>query len=195
MEERGEGMSYLLLFLSFFQVGVFSVGGGYAAIPLIQNKMVGELAWLNMKEFTDLITIAGMAPGSIGVNSAIFVGIRIAGFPGALAALFGCILPSCLIVSILGFVYYRYKNISVLQSILSSLRPAVVALIAAAGLSILKMAVFGEKAVEFENVSWSAPVLFVAALFLLRRKKWNPILVMGLCGAVGFMLHLFLLKV
>ena len=82
-----------------------------------------------------------------------------------------------------------------LQSILSSLRPAVVALIAAAGLSILKMAVFGEKAVEFENVSWSAPVLFVAALFLLRRKKWNPILVMGLCGAVGFMLHLFLLKV
>ena len=195
MEERGEGMSDLLLFLSFFQVGVFSVGGGYAAIPLIQNKMVGELAWLNMKEFTDLITIAGMAPGSIGVNSAIFVGIRIAGFPGALAALFGCILPSCLIVSILGFVYYRYKNISVLQSILSSLRPAVVALIAAAGLSILKMAVFGEKAVEFENVSWSAPVLFVAALFLLRRKKWNPILVMGLCGAVGFMLHLFLLKV
>lgn len=195
MEERGEGMSYLLLFLSFFQVGVFSVGGGYAAVPLIQNKMVGELAWLNMKEFTDLITIAGMAPGSIGVNSAIFVGIRIAGFPGALAALFGCILPSCLIVSILGFVYYRYKNISVLQSILSSLRPAVVALIAAAGLSILKMAVFGEKAVEFENVSWSAPVLFVAALFLLRRKKWNPILVMGLCGAVGFMLHLFLLKV
>ena len=195
MEERGEGMSYLLLFLSFFQVGVFSVGGGYAAIPLIQNKMVGELAWLNMKEFTDLITIAGMAPGSIGVNSAIFVGIRIAGFPGALAALFGCILPSCLIVSILGFVYYRYKNISVLQSILSSLRPAVVALIAAAGLSILKIAVFGEKAVEFENVSWSAPVLFVAALFLLRRKKWNPILVMGLCGAVGFMLHLFLLKV
>ncbi len=188
-------MSYLLLFLSFFQVGVFSVGGGYAAIPLIQNKMVGELAWLNMKEFTDLITIAGMAPGSIGVNSAIFVGIRIAGFPGALAALFGCILPSCLIVSILGFVYYRYKNISVLQSILSSLRPAVVALIAAAGFSILKMAVFGEKAVEFENVSWSAPVLFVAALFLLRRKKWNPILVMGLCGAVGFMLHLFLLKV
>lgn len=188
-------MSYLLLFLSFFQVGVFSVGGGYAAIPLIQNKMVGELTWLNMKEFTDLITIAGMAPGSIGVNSAIFVGIRIAGFPGALAALFGCILPTCLIVSILGFVYYRYKNISVLQSILSNLRPAVVALIAAAGLSILKMAVFGEKAVEFENVSWSAPVLFVAALFLLRRKKWNPILVMGLCGAVGFMLHLFLLKV
>ena len=86
-----------------------------------------------MGEFTDLITIAEMTPGPIAVNSATFVGIRIAGVPGAFAATFGCIFPSCIIVSLLAFIYRKYKNVSVLQNILAGLRPAVVALIAGAG--------------------------------------------------------------
>ena len=92
-------MIYLQLFLSFLQVGMFSIGGGYAAMPLIQNQVVTSHSWLTMSEFTDLITIAEMTPGPIAVNSATFVGIRIAGIPGALIATFGCILPSCIIVS------------------------------------------------------------------------------------------------
>ena len=90
-------MIYLQLFLSFLQIGLFSFGGGYAAMPLIQDQVVTRYGWLSMAEFTDLITISQMTPGPIAVNSATFVGIRIAGIPGALVATFGCILPSCIL--------------------------------------------------------------------------------------------------
>ena len=93
-------MVYLMLFLSFLQVGMFSIGGGYAAIPLIQSQVVDVHGWLTMEEFMNLVTIAEMTPGPIAINSATFVGIRIAGLLGAVIATFGCILPSCILVSI-----------------------------------------------------------------------------------------------
>ena len=94
-------MIYLQLFWSFLQIGLFSVGGGYAAMPLIQAQTVQLHGWLTMNEFTDLVTIAEMTPGPIAVNSATFVGIRIAGLPGALVATLGCIFPSLFIVCLL----------------------------------------------------------------------------------------------
>lgn len=181
---------YLQLFLSFLQVGLFSIGGGYAAMPLIQSEVVYGHGWLTMSEFTDLITIAEMTPGPIAVNSATFVGIRIAGVPGAIIATFGCILPSCFIVSLLAFIYYKYKNVSTLQSVLASLRPAVVALIAAAGFSILKNVAFNGGAVQTDNLNWIGLVLFAAAFFVLRKFKWNPVLVMSLCGVGGLVANL-----
>ncbi len=182
-------VTYLKLFLSFLKVGMFSIGGGYAAMPLIQSEVVAGYGWLSMGEFTDLITIAEMTPGPIAVNSATFVGIRIAGVPGAIAATFGCIFPSCIIVSLLAFIYYKYKNVSVLQGILQSLRPAVVALIAGAGLSLLRTVAVGEEALLPENVNWLGIVLFAAAFFVLRKWKWNPILVMLLCGIANLGIH------
>lgn len=181
---------YLQLFLSFLQVGLFSIGGGYAAMPLIQSEVVYGHGWLTMSEFTDLITIAEMTPGPIAVNSATFVGIRIAGMPGAIIATFGCILPSCFIVSLLAFIYYKYKNVSTLQSVLASLRPAVVALIAAAGFSILKNVAFNGGAIQTDNLNWIGLVLFTAAFFVLRKFKWNPVLVMSLCGVGGLVANL-----
>lgn len=181
---------YLQLFLSFLQVGLFSIGGGYAAMPLIQSEVVYGHGWLTMSEFTDLITIAEMTPGPIAVNSATFVGIRIAGVPGAIIATFGCILPSCFVVSLLAFIYYKYKNVSTLQSVLASLRPAVVALIAAAGFSILKNVAFNGGAIQTDNLNWIGLVLFTAAFFVLRKFKWNPVLVMSLCGVGGLVANL-----
>lgn len=183
-------MIYLQLFLSFLQVGMFSIGGGYAAMPLIQSQVVEGYGWLTMSEFTDLITIAEMTPGPIAVNSATFVGIRIAGLPGAVIATMGCIFPSCIIVSSLAYIYYRYKNVSTLQSVLSSLRPTVVALIASAGLSILKTVVFAGKAMTLENINWIGFGIFGIAFFVLRKWKINPILVMSLCGAGRLMIQL-----
>lgn len=185
-------MIYLELFLSFLQVGLFSIGGGYAAMPLIQNQAVEKYGWLTMQEFTDLITIAEMTPGPIAVNSATFVGIRIAGIPGALAATFGCILPSMVIVSVLAFVYYRYKKLSALQSVLQSLRPAVVALIASAGLSILQTVVFQGQGPGLSNINLTGLIIFAAAFFMIRKRKWNPILVMGLCGGSNLVVNLIL---
>ena len=183
-------MIYLQLFLSFLQVGLFSIGGGYAAMPLIQSQVVIQHNWLTMNEFTDLITIAEMTPGPIAVNSATFVGIRIAGTAGAIIATLGCILPSCVIVSLLAFVYYRYKNVSVIQSVLASLRPAVVALIASAGLSILLQVAFQGETFQWGNLNYIGLFLFAGALFILKKYKWNPILVMSLCGAAGLLINL-----
>src|SRR5699024_11010882 len=105
-------MIYLKLFLSFVQIGMFSIGGGYSAIPLIKNQVVELNKWLTMTEFADLVTIAEMTPGPIAINSATFVGIRIAGIPGALIATFGCILPSSIIVLTFAYLFKKYKNLS-----------------------------------------------------------------------------------
>lgn len=176
-------MIYLQLFLSFLQIGMFSFGGGYAAMPLIQNQVVSVHGWLSMNEFTDLITISQMTPGPIAVNSATFVGIKIAGTAGALIATAGCILPSCLLVTGLAHVYLKYRKLTMLQGILGSLRPAVVAMIATAGLTILITAFWGpEGTIRLSSLKIDMVLIFVAAVWLLKKKGWNPILVMVLCG-------------
>ncbi|WP_458861682.1 chromate transporter [Acidaminobacterium chupaoyuni] len=178
-------MIYLQLFWSFLQIGLFSIGGGYAALPLIQSQVVAYHGWLTMSEFTDLITIAEMTPGPIAINSATFVGIRIAGIPGALLATFGSIFPSLFIVSLLAYLYKRFKDGSTLQTILGCLRPTVVALIASAGISILNLVLFAGKGVHLSSVNWMGAVLFAGAFVILRKLKWSPILVMVCCGVIG----------
>ena len=115
-------MIYLELFWSFLKIGLFSFGGGYAAMPLIQEQVVSSHDWLSMAEFTDLITISQMTPGPIAINSATFVGIKIAGIPGALVSTIGCILPSCIIVMLIAKLYLKYRTVNMLQSVLNSLR-------------------------------------------------------------------------
>ena len=182
-------MIYLQLFFSFLQIGMCSFGGGYAAMPLIQGQVVKAHAWLSMAEFTDLITISQMTPGPIAVNSATFVGLKIAGVLGAFAATLGCILPSCIIVTIIARLYLKYRKLSMLQGILKSLRPAVVAMIGAAGISVLWTAfgwanLHGISALEFgEKTDWSLVVIFVVCLVLLRKKK-NPVAVMVAAGVM-----------
>lgn len=189
-------MIYLQLFLSFLQIGAFSFGGGYAAMPLIQNQVVQLHSWLSQSEFTDLITISQMTPGPIAINSATFVGTRIAGIPGALAATAGCVLPSCILVTLLAKIYLKYRNLSLLQGVLKSLRPAVIAMIAAAGASILVNAFWGESIASLTasqllpNISIQAVGIFTGSLILLARLKMNPIHVMLLSGVTEVVLQL-----
>lgn len=175
-------MIYLKLFLVFLQVGLFSVGGGYAAIPLIQAQVVDQYSWLSMNEFTDLLTIAEMTPGPIAINSATFVGIRIAGIGGALVATLGFLTPSLIIVSVLAYVYARYKALEGFRKALGRLRPVVVALIASAGISILRQVAFGTESISFTNADGISLLLFASAFFVLRKFKSNPIAVMFCCG-------------
>lgn len=177
------------LFLSFLQIGLFSIGGGYAAMPLIQAQVVERHGWLTMQEFANLVTIAEMTPGPIAVNGATFVGIRVAGIPGALIATAGCILPSCIIVSLLAYIYRRFKSMALFQEVLSALRPVIVALIAGAGLSILLNAVF-PGAMTLAQTDWIAAGIFIVALIALRKGKLNPILVIFASGAAGLGLYL-----
>ena len=184
-------MIYLQLLWSFVQIGLFSIGGGYAAMPLIQNQVVDLHGWLNMTQFADIMTIAEMTPGPIAINAATFVGIRIAGIPGALISTLGCILPSCFIVTLLAFMYYRFKGLSLVQGILSGLRPAVVAMIASAGLSLLILSLYGQRAlpVDLSGINFISVGIFAAALFVLRRWKISPVWVMLGAGAAGVLLY------
>src|SRR5690554_2670040 len=111
-------MIYLEVFLSFLQIGLFSIGGGYVSLSLIQNQVVDTHKWLSLNEFVDVISIAEMTPGPIAVNSATFVGIKIAGIGGAIIATFGCLLPSFIIMLLFAFLYQKYKKLTVMQGIL-----------------------------------------------------------------------------
>ncbi len=177
------------LFLSFIQVGLFSVGGGYAAIPLIQNQIVDVRGLMTLEEFTDLITIAEMTPGPISINSATFVGTRLAGVPGAIVCTLGCILPSFCICLALAFFYYKYRQLNGIQKILSALRPAVVALIASAGLSIFLLGIFGGGEASFENLRIVECVLFLLAFFLLRKFRLSAIRIILGTGVVGTLIY------
>ena len=185
-------MIYLQLFLSFLQIGLFSFGGGYAAMPLIQDQVVTAHGWLSMPEFTDLITISQMTPGPIAINSATFVGMKIAGVPGAVAATVGCVFPSCVIVTLLARLYLKYRDMSLLQGILGSLRPAVVAMVAAAGISILITAFWGGDQIgSLESARWWMVGIFALCVLFLKKLNWNPIAVMLSAGVLRVLLAVF----
>ena len=155
-------------------------------MPLIQGQVVTEHGWLSMAEFTDLITISQMTPGPIAVNSATFVGIKIAGLPGALVATAGCILPSCIIVMLIARLYLKYRRMAMLQGILNSLRPAVVAMIASAGVSILITAFWGnEGKIILAETNRLMVGIFAAGILLLQKCRMNPIWVMVLAGVAN----------
>ncbi len=197
-------MIYLRLFWAFFQIGLFSFGGGYAAVPLIQSQIVENYHWMEMSQFADLITIAEMTPGPIIVNSATFVGQQIAGLPGAIICTLGSIMPSLLIVLLLSWVYMKFRNLGTVQGILTGLRPAIVALIASAGLSLLVLALFNTSLSEIvlSQIELSKGVLadfrmvegflFVACLVLLRKYKANPIVIIFGSGIVGTVVYLLM---
>jgi len=157
-------------------------------MPLIQEQVVSLHSWLSMEAFTDLVTIAEMTPGPIAVNSATFVGSQIAGPLGAVTATLGCILPSCIIVTFLAYIYTKYRNLSLLQGTLASLRPAVVAMIAKAGVAILISSFFyrwNNKPGIPECMCENDPLFLQGHLYFLEKMKMNPILVMVLCGVAN----------
>lgn len=188
-------MSTLLkLFFSFIRVGLFSVGGGYAAIPLIQNQIVEVYQLMTISEFTDLITIAEMTPGPISINSSTFVGIRLAGPFGALVCTIGCILPSFILCLTLAHFYYKYRSFQGVQIVLAALRPAVVALIGSAGVSILILSLFNSS-LDYIEMSNFRPVeffLFAGSLFSLRkfRHKVSGVKIIFGSGIVGTLIYL-----
>ena len=184
-------MIYLELFWSFLQIGLFSIGGGYAAMPLIQNQVVDLHPWLTMTQFADIMTIAEMTPGPIAINSATFVGIQIAGLPGAIVATVGCVFPSFVIVMSLAYIYYRFRGLNMVQGILAGLRPAVIAMIASAGISLLILAVYGQRVLPEDLMSFdgNAIIIFVIGFLVLRKRKPNPLLVMAGSGIAGVILY------
>lgn len=183
---------FLPLFFSFFQIGLMAFGGGLASMRLIEEQVVHLHRWLSLGEFADLVTIAEMTPGPIAINAATFVGMRIKGFPGALIATTGVLLPSIMIVALLAFLYARYKNLSIMDGILQGLRPAIVAMILSAGITILQLALFGDSGkIMLQNLDYVSLGCFLGGFILLRKFKISPTKVMIGAGILGAALHLW----
>lgn len=173
-------MIYLELFISFFQVGILSFGGGYAALPLIQRQVVDVRGWVTMTQFSDIITISQMTPGPIALNMASFVGTQMGGIPGTVIATVSVVTGPLFLALTFAIIYYRYRELSVMKGILWGLKPTVVSLIATAGIGIFTQALFtGESA---SSGSAGALLLFTVGLLLLLRGKLTPVKTILLSG-------------
>lgn len=184
-------MIYLELFWSFVQVGLFCVGGGYASMPLIQAQVIDVHGWLSMSEFIDIFTISQMTPGPIGINAATFVGMKVAGFLGAIVATLGFVTPSFILGIILAKLFFKYGNIRVIKGILNGLRPAVVALICSAGMSFIFLALFNTEKMPINVADIDYLGLFVLIVaFIAVRKKVGIIKILAGSGVLGLILGL-----
>lgn len=181
----------LRLLLSFLKIGLFSIGGGYATIPLIEEQVVNLHGWLNLQEFTDIITISQMTPGPLAVNTSTFVGIRTAGIPGAVIATFGCVFSGfCLSILLYRFFEGHQESTAALR-VLGGLRAASAGLIAASAGTIVLLALTGASTLSLAamQVNFTAMGLFAASLFALRKWKLNPLIVMLITGVAGVFLY------
>lgn len=180
----------LKLLLVFCQIGLFSIGGGYAIIPFIQELAVEKYGWVSQRVFTDIIAISQLTPGPLAVNTSTFVGLQIAGVPGAIIATFGCVISGVGISILLYRFFQRFnKSIYVFEA-LNGLRSASLGLIISAAATILLLTFLGTPAISVAaNVDWIAVGVFAGSLFVLRKWKMNPILLMVLTGILGGIIH------
>ena len=185
-------MMLFKLFIAFLQVGIFTFGGGYAMLPLVQQQVL-DGGFMSADEFTDLLAISQMTPGPIAINTATFVGLKTAGIAGAFVATFSFILPSIIIVSVLAWLYRRYNEVPVIQNALMCIRPAATGLILAAAIGILVTALFGgEIQAGFSGVNIFALIMTAAGVAWLRLFRPPIIAVIAACGAAGGVLYTLL---
>lgn len=182
----------LSLILSFWQIGLFSIGGGYAIIPLIQEQVVNQHHWISEQVFTDIITISQMTPGPLAVNTSTFVGIQIAGIPGALAATISCVVSGVIIALILYRFFQKHKGSTYVFEVLNGLKAASLGLIVSAAATILLLTFCNASSLQtasITNMDWFAVLVFAVSVFILRRWKLNPILLMIATGILGYFVY------
>ena len=156
---------YLQMFFAFFKIGAFTLGGGYAMIPLVREEVVNRKRWIEEEEFLNMIALAQAAPGLIAVNSAIFIGWRIGGWKGVCGAVLGAVLPSFFFILAIAMVFSEWKELPAVEAVFKGVRPAVVALIAA---PLVKMA-------RAAKISWLTALIPVAAVLLIWLLHINPV--------------------
>lgn len=180
-------MIYLQLFWSFFKVGCFSIGGGYASLPLLKDEIVVKLGFLDLTEFTDVITISQMTPGPIAINSATFVGTKIGGILGSIVATLGFVTPSLILVITLAYFFFKYNSITFIANILSFLKPMVVAIIACVSIELFSSAVI----VEFMpfTVDFKALFIFAMCFYFIYAKNMSVSKIIPLSAVLGIILY------
>ena len=168
--------SLLKLFTTFFKIGLFTFGGGYAMIPLIEREVVQRYRWLEGTEFVDLLAIAQSAPGVFAVNMSVFIGNKLRGARGALAAALGCVLPSVVIILTIALFFSRFRHVEVVNNVFMGIRPVVVALIAVPVFNVAKSA----------RIGWATAWIPVLSALLIVALGVSPIYIIIVAGIAGF---------
>ena len=176
-------MTYLNLFFVFFKVGLFSFGGGYAILPLMQHEVVDVNKWISFKEFMDIVAVSQITPGPISINLATHVGYRIGGTLGSTSATTSVVLPSIIIVSLIVIFLKRFSKLPVVQRIFKSLRVTIVGLILAAGIALFVK----ENFIDYKSYIIFASVLIGGLVF-----KIGSITLIILSGVAGAILYYFI---
>lgn len=189
-------MTYLLLFVEFFKVGLFAIGGGYSTLPFLQAMMKQYPAWFGSLQLADIAAIAEATPGPVGVNAATFAGYSAAGIPGALLATFALVLPSFVLVSLVTRALEKYRQNQLVCELFSALRPAVTGLIAAAAWSVIQAVLLAGTLSGgfFHLFNWRNVVLFAVLLGLLfvpKLKRIHPVFFFLAGGIAGALTGLF----
>ena len=182
-------MIYIELFLTFFLIGMFTIGGGYAMLSLIQNEVVTAHAWIDETTFTDIVAISQMTPGPIGINSATYIGYDVLANTGAseflcilgsFTATFAVVLPSFIIVLAICKAYDKFKDHYMFKGIMSGLKPAVLGLIGTAALGL---------ATPENFIDWKSYAICIIAFAGLFFKKIGPFTALGLGAIAGLLLY------
>lgn len=168
--------SLFKLFTTFFRIGLFTFGGGYAMVPLIERDVVEKNGWVGKDNFIDLLAVAQSAPGVFAVNMAVFIGYRLRGKRGALAASLGCVLPSVAIILIIALFFRSFRHIEVVNNIFMGIRPVVVALISVPVFNVARSA----------KLSWMTAWIPVLSALLIVQFGVSPIYVIIVAGVAGF---------
>jgi len=175
------------LFLTFFRIGLFTFGGGYAMLPMIQQEVINH-GWMNLQDLVNFIAVSESTPGPFAVNVSTYIGAETAGFLGALASTSGVVLPSFIVISIVARGYEKFEHSKTVQGVMSGLRPAVIGLIGAALVSVAKTVLF-PNGMDIDPLPFLFSISAAAlALFLRMKKKVHPILVIliaALCGIIA----------
>lgn len=186
-------MIFLELFYTFFKIGLFSFGGGYGMLSVIQGEVVVRQAWLSASEFTDIVAVSQMTPGPIGINSATYVGYTAVlnetgsealAVIGSLVASFAVMLPSVVLMLVISMFFMKYSRHPRVNSMFKVMRPAVVGLIASAALLLMTEENFGSP-FALPLQFWVSVALFVAAFVAIKFYKVNPVLILVLAGLFG----------
>ena len=188
-------MSFLHLFFTFLKIGLFTIGGGYAMIPLIQSEVLGK-GWLTQQQLVDFIAVSESTPGPFAINIATFVGMKTYGVLGALATTTGVILPSFVIILLIAKFFLTFRQNRYVQAALSGLRPAVIGLIIAAAYSVAGN-IFLTGSLHFdaigmffaECIDYKAVIIFILLFGLSRWKKMSPILIILAAGGMGLIFY------
>jgi chromate transporter len=182
-------MIYIQLFYTFFKIGLFGFGGGYAMLSLIQAEVVTSHNWLSAQEFTDIVAISQMTPGPIGINAATYVGFAATGSVwGSVIATFAVVFPSFVLMLTISKFFLKYQKHPVVESVFRGLRPAIIGLLAAASLVLMNTENFGSPTEDTRTFTISV-ILFLVAFIGTYRFKINPIWMIMACGAAGLIVY------